>query len=209
MATRLTAPAGPCPPCCARRLGFAGRGLRALLLLGLVSLAAAGAAGVLPEWLARGEGDVLQLVAVCGAYAVLLAIPFVPAVEIGLMIMLVFGPLGALGAYLATIAGLNLAFVAGRTPGVRGALRGLAPRLPTALRPPVPPVLARVLLLALLLNMPGNSLLGGGGGIAMAAGAGGRVGWPTFVCTVVIATAAVPLLFALGVLGLEHLALSP
>ena len=58
-------------------------------------------------------------------------------------------------------------------------------------------VLARILrhrccALGVLFNTPGNSLIGGGGGIAIATGASRLLGFPHFLATVVIAVAPVP-----------------
>ena len=47
-------------------------------------------------------------------YALVLAIPFVPGVEIGLSMMMIRGADAALPVYLATIAGLTLAYLVGR-----------------------------------------------------------------------------------------------
>jgi hypothetical protein len=47
-------------------------------------------------------------------YALLLSLPFVPGVELGVLLMCVFGKGGIVFAYFATIAGLSLAFLVGR-----------------------------------------------------------------------------------------------
>lgn len=152
------------------------------------------------------------------AYAVLLALPFVPGVEIGLFLLALQGPAAALPVYLATLAGLLIAYAAGRRLSPRwlaGALADLglaraaafvarvAPlsgearlallreRLPRRLGPLVGGW--RYALLAALLNLPGNWLLGGGGGIMLLAGLSGLFRpWAT-VATVALAVAPVPL----------------
>lgn len=159
-------------------------------------------------------------------YAVLLALPYVPGVEVGIMILAMQGPGAALPVYLATLAGLMLSFAAGaRLPArwLAGALRdaGLAraagliervlPLAPEArmalLRERLPPRLGRLLLgwryllLAALLNLPGNWLLGGGGGIMLVAGLSGLFRAGVTLATVALAVAPVPLLvwfFGLG-----------
>ncbi|MEM1089981.1 MAG: hypothetical protein AAGB27_13130 [Pseudomonadota bacterium] len=160
------------------------------------------------------------------SYALLLALPFMPGIELGLLMMLVFGKVGALVAYLATLAGLNLAFGAGvylrghclQLPILRrwreqarhfddqrdAALAGhrLTHRAAGWLRNRGGP--ADYVLLGLLLNVPGNFLLGGGGGIALLAGLSGRLGWPGFVLTVALATCVVPLLAATGAIDLRE-----
>ena len=52
----------------------------------------------------------------------------------------------------------------------------------------------RYLLLALLVNLPGNSLIGGGGGILIAAGLSRLFRSAPVLLTLVLATAPVPLL---------------
>jgi hypothetical protein len=48
------------------------------------------------------------------------------------------------------------------------------------------------------LNLPGNTLLGGGGGIALMAGLSGLYPMPAYLTTVAIAVAPVPLLVGLS-----------
>lgn len=143
------------------------------------------------------------------AYALLIAFPFVPGLELGIVIMLLFGWPGCLAVYLATNAGLVLAFVMGRRlPGLREKLSLPVltdrPRVQTRLTQAVAwaervgLVRYRYLLLIFLLNLPGNSVLGGGGGIALLSGFSGRyrLGW--FAAACLTATFPVPLLIALG-----------
>lgn len=190
-----------------RRVGLIARGL---ILAAVAALALAAMSGLTPEWVAPArEAGRAGLLAACLLYALCLAVPFVPSVEIGLLIMVVFGKPGAVGAYLATLAGLNLAYLAGRllgggidpervrlSAGMEARLRRLARHLPGAALP--------VAALAVLLNLPANTALGGGGGIALAYGATRALGWPTFAATVALATALVPALFLAGVLGAAH-----
>jgi hypothetical protein len=56
----------------------------------------------------------------------------------------------------------------------------------------------RYLALMVLLNVPGNSLIGGGGGIAFAAGLSRLFPFPLFLATVMVAVAPVPVLFLLA-----------
>jgi hypothetical protein len=152
-------------------------------------------------------------------YIVLMAIPFMPGVEVGLSMLMLFGAKVALLVYLCTIAALLLSFLAGRFIPVRHAARafrlfGLAraeellrrvAALPVNERPAflldtLPPGIApfvlrhRFLALAILINLPGNMLIGGGGGIALVAGMTRLFSWPAFLLTVAIAVAPVPLL---------------
>ena len=52
-------------------------------------------------------------------YSILLSLPFVPGVELGLLLMCVFGRTGILMVYLCTVFGLSLAFFIGRCFGYR------------------------------------------------------------------------------------------
>ena len=47
-------------------------------------------------------------------YVLLLSLPFVPGVELGVVLMCVFGKEGIVFVYFATVAGLSLAFLMGR-----------------------------------------------------------------------------------------------
>ncbi len=152
-------------------------------------------------------------------YALLLALPFVPGVEVGLLILAMQGPGAALPVYLATLAGLGLAYGAGRwlPPrwiagtladlglGRAAALVDRAADLPpearlALLRDRLPARLGvalagwRYLLLAAALNVPGNWLLGGGGGLMLVAGLTGVFRPGATLLTVALAVAPVPLL---------------
>ena len=160
------------------------------------------------------------------AYLLLLALPFVPGVELGLLIMVFFGRDGVIAAYLATIGGLCLAYAAAwllpnqmtsrwvtrlglsdaaEDPGA--AINGMVANAKVTGR------LAgkfgsflldhRYLTLAACLNLPGNSVLGGGGGIAFLCGLSGQFHWRRFILTVVLATAPIPLLVLFGLVPVE------
>jgi hypothetical protein len=157
-------------------------------------------------------------------YAVAMAVPFVPAAEIGLTLLLLFGPQVALLVYLSTILALMLPYLIGRAVppdlcaralGFFGLRRAsdLAQRLAAldanarlklllaqAPAPFIPALLRhRYLALAIVLNLPGNTLLGGGAGIALCAGICGLYPSRGFVVAVAIAVAPMPIAFALFV----------
>jgi hypothetical protein len=162
----------------------------------------------------------LALLAV--VYAVFLAMPFVAGVEIGLLIMAMFGLSGVVVAYCGTLLGLSLAFWAGRIlPGafIGNGLRKLnfvndvsdldeflqrsisgAGRLSslwaTLFR-------NRYLTIAVLLNCPGNAVVGGGGGLALLSGTSKDVSWLRFLAMITIATSPVPILVLMGLLNIE------
>jgi hypothetical protein len=170
----------------------------------------------------------LALTLLALAYAVVLAIPFVPGVELGLLIMAVFGPIGAIIAYSATIGGLGLAYAVGRVlpervvvellerlgiamsrEGVASTMQGLIAK--SRLGRTAPRTLGallfdyRHLTLALCLNFPGNAALGGGGGLALLCGLSRQFRWRFFLLTVAIATSPVPILVLIGLLNMEPL----
>ena len=162
------------------------------------------------------------------AYLLLLALPFVPGVELGLLIMVIFGHEGVIAAYLATIGGLSLAFTAARllpnrmtsrwmsrlglsdaaeNPGA--AINGMVANANRTgkLAGKITSFLLdhRYLTLAACLNLPGNSVLGGGGGIAFLSGLSGQFHLRRFILTVVLATAPIPILVLFGMVPLEPL----
>jgi hypothetical protein len=153
-------------------------------------------------------------------YVVLMALPYMPAAEIGFSMLLIFGGKISFLVYVSTVAALSIAYLAGRLlPAETAArafgavgltraqvfIRRLAPlsalermallshESPARL---VPYLLRyRFLALAVLLNLPGNTVLGGGGGIAMLAAMSGLFPFPGYLLTVALAVAPVPLLF--------------
>ncbi|WP_216665313.1 hypothetical protein [Pseudoruegeria sp. HB172150] len=135
------------------------------------------------------------LVVILLAYALLIAVPFVPGVEIGLTMIAMGGSTMAPFVYLATVLGLSVSYGVGRWlpyrnlcrmlndlglkrwSGLVETIRPLSPderlaalrtRLPHWLGPVA--VRGRYLLLALLINLPGSTVIGGGGGICFMAG---------------------------------------
>lgn len=165
----------------------------------------------------------LIIVIALAVYAFVTAIPFVPGAEIGLGLLLMLGPEIAVLVYVSTVLALTLAYLVGRAvpagacaaafaffgfrktrdlvlemaaldPHAR--LELLLQRAPKRI---VPRLLRhRYLALAVTLNLPGNTLLGGGGGIALMAGLSGLYPMPAYLMTVVIAVVPVPLLVGLS-----------
>jgi hypothetical protein len=198
--------------------------LRTLLRLAVVVVVVIG----LHEVIARAEAWISAsqyswampglTLAVLLIYALLIAIPFVPGVEIGLSVLALSGPSVAPMVWIATALGLSLAYMVGCKVPYRwlhrvfldlhmtGACRllqrfeGLPPKgrvaflqsqLPTRFGPYV--LRFRYLGLAVLINIPGNSVIGGGGGIALLAGVSGLFRVAATVLTIALATAPVPL----------------
>ncbi len=156
-------------------------------------------------------------------YVVMAAIPFVPGAEIGFALLLLFGAAAAPVVYAGMVGALILAYLVARLVPTRTLSAGLAwlglrrtaamarrinqtpaherenyllERLPDGILKNA--CKNRYLALAILLNTPGNSLIGGGGGLAFAAGASGLYRFPQFLLTILIAVAPVPLFFVLA-----------
>ena len=160
------------------------------------------------------------------AYVGLLALPFVPGAEIGLAMLAAFGPGIAPLIYVATVASMMLAYTIGRFLPI-GALERflslLRMRRAAALVARAAPLSSearlamlldgqskrmlglglryRYIALALAVNTPGNSIIGGGGGIMMIAGLSGIFSPLATLLTVVLAVSPVPL--AVMFLGLQ------
>jgi len=171
---------------------------------------------------AQGASLRWTIAAVIVVYTVVMAVPFLPAAEIGFTLLLVFGPRVALLVYLCTVLALMLPYLIGRAvpPDLcaralgffglhrasdlaqRLALLDVNARLELLLAQAparfVPTLLRhRYLALAVALNLPGNTLLGGGAGIALCAGICGLYPTHGFVATVAIAVAPIPIAFAI------------
>ena len=156
------------------------------------------------------------------AYCILLAIPFVPGVEMGMMLMAMHGTSIALLVYLCTVIGLSAAFLAGRLVPLAAIARfarflhlervarliddmdamdreeRLTRLMERAPNRAVPFLLRhRHIALAVALNIPGNSVIGGGGGIALLAGSTRLFSAAGFLVAVALAVSPVPLAFYL------------
>jgi len=151
-------------------------------------------------------------------YTALMAVPFVPGMEISLALLAAFGHQVAMLIYLATVAALTLSYLIGRLVPVHliaslfrylgqhraeGLVRRLEPlnarqRLETLISQApkriVPTLLKhRYIAIAVALNVPGNAIIGGGGGIALLAGISGLFTFPRYLAIVSLAVLPVPL----------------
>lgn len=156
------------------------------------------------------------------AYVVLLAFPFVPGAEIGLAMLAAFGPAIAPLIYVCTVASMTLAYTVGRFLPIEvleRLLSVLRMRRAAALVARAAPlsqeerlemllegqskralsflVRYRYIALALAVNTPGNSVIGGGGGIMIMAGLSGIFSPLSTVLTVAFAVSPVPLAMVL------------
>jgi hypothetical protein len=176
---------------------------------------------------AQGEWGRGVLIAGGIIYSLLLSLPFVPGVELGILLMCTFGKEGIVFVYLATVAGLSLSFFIGRLIPRRWIDTGMEKlgnsrscyspsdeiekvadcmsvgrkHIPSWLKSYL--VKYRYLTIAILVNMPGNYIVGGGGGIAIACGTRRRISWKGFLVTIILAVSPVPLLVYLGIIQLE------
>lgn len=159
-------------------------------------------------------------------YALVLAIPFVPGVEIGLLLMLVYGKAGIFSVYLMTIVGLFIPYLVGRfvpkdvmkewlvgrthMPGTRPPNFGgrLYNKL-LSVHPDYRGLRIKPLILGIAFNVPGNAVIGGGGAVALATGVTRFVSTPMYLLVVAVATLPVPLLAYLGILQVEWLLPNP
>jgi hypothetical protein len=155
-------------------------------------------------------------------YTVLIAIPFVPSVEVGWGLMLLLGADLAPLVYLFTVVGLSVSFMGGqlipesrlqiflqdlslkkagrlveklKTLDTEQRLSLLLSRAPAKFIPNL--LRHRYLAIAVALNIPGNTVIGGGGGISLAAGMSRLFGSCRFVLTLAVAVAPVPLLIVI------------
>ena len=173
-----------------------------------------------PEYLTPStEPAIHRLVMVTVAtYIVLMMMPFVPGAEIGLAMMMMFGPKIAPLVYGSTVLALTLSFMVGRLvpqDAVVGLFEVLHLRRAAALLRTIGPMdtderirfllrgrssrIAPILLrhryiaLIVLINLPGNALIGGGGGISLISGFSRIFSFPGFLLAVALAVLPVPL----------------
>jgi tetrahydromethanopterin S-methyltransferase subunit F len=170
-----------------------------------------------------------MLTGVVLAYALLMALPFVPGIEIGITLMMMQGPAIAPVVYLATLAGLSTAYLAGRYLSYdwlqrvfrdmrqqrasnfiekikdmdrEQRLASLQSSLPIWCAPLA--IRSRYIMLAVLVNLPGNFVLGGGGGIFLVAGLSRLFSNALVILTIALAVLPVPVLvwvFGVDILG--------
>jgi hypothetical protein len=156
-------------------------------------------------------------------YVLWMAMPFVPGIELGLAIMVMLGPKGVVLVYLCTLLSLSLSFALGRLIPLKSFSRFLgwlhlqkAKNLVLQLEPLnseekldfllrtapsriIPYLLKhRYLMIAVALNLPGNVIIGGGGGIGVIAGMSNLCPFPKYLLFVSLAITPLPILFLAG-----------
>ena len=147
-----------------------------------------------------------------------MATPFMPGIELGLAVMLLLGSKSALLIYLCTLIALSVSYIIGRyfpLSVVRRFLKWLylekASELINQLEPldqhkrleflnsKTPTKIAPFLLkhrfvtLAVVLNLPGNALIGGGGGIGLVVGMSKLISFYKYFLVMAVAILPVPL----------------
>ena len=152
------------------------------------------------------------------AYIGLLALPFVPGAEIGLAMLAAFGAAIAPLIYVCTVASMILAYTAGRFLPIdvlrqvlsvlrmHRAAELVAQAAPLSGEDRVATLLEgqsaralrlavryRYVALAVAVNTPGNSIIGGGGGIMLMAGLSGIFSPLATIATIALAVSPVPL----------------
>lgn len=175
---------------------------------------------IIPAETGPSRGAMIGLGLALLLYVITSALPFVPGAEIGFGLMMVFGSAVAPLVYLGMVAALLLAYTFGRLIppvvlarvleyfGLRksaGLITTLSQMSDAEREAQLALLLSgprlrhlvkwRYILLVAALNIPGNSVIGGGGGIAFAAGAS-RAYTPTYTAAaILIAVAPIPVLF--------------
>ena len=203
-----------------------------ILLIIAANYAASWVTGVLKMELRPSNEALVHKTIIISAiiYTFLLAIPFVPGAEIGLALIGMFGPKIVFLVYVCTLAGLLTSFIVGRLISLKALiklfedlhfskpsqllkkfellemeerLRFIVSESPNRL---VPYFLRhRYLALAILVNIPGNIIIGGGGGIALMAGISRVYSLTGFLATLAIGVSPVPI--AVLIFGTEFLPL--
>ena len=156
-------------------------------------------------------------------YVLWMAIPFVPGIELGLALMVMLGPKGVVLVYLCTLFSLSLSFTIGRLIPLSVFARFFgwlhlhkAQDLVLQLEPlnseerldflmrtapsKVTPFLLkhRYLMIAIALNLPGNALIGGGGGIGLITGMSRLYPFPRYILLVSLAITPLPIMILAG-----------
>lgn len=159
-------------------------------------------------------------------YILWMAMPFMPGIELGISLMAILGAKGVILVYLCTLLSLSLSFVIGRLIPIKAfssflgwlhlrkaqdltrqlehlnsgeKIEFLLKNVPSRILPHV--LKHRYLLIAVSLNLPGNALIGGGGGISMIAGTSRLYSFPKYIMLISIAITPIPILFLAGQLS--------
>jgi hypothetical protein len=179
----------------------------------------------LPVWPKYSDITNTTVILVFLLFVVFMSVPFVPGMEIGLTLMFVLGKEGIILVYFGTIFALTFSFLIGRFIPAKliigvfkffklkkaydlvSKLEQLKPEeklifLESLHSKFLPKILKhRYILTGILLNTPGNSLIGGGGGIGLIAGMSGLFNIYYYVFTISLAISPIPLLLWFGIIS--------
>lgn len=153
-----------------------------------------------------------------GLYILLMTLPFMPGIEIGLTLMLFLGSKGVILVYLCTLIALSLSFLFGRKiplpkfakfldwlhlKKARDLILEMEPlsasQRVTILHKKAPAKIVphllnhRYLAIALLLNLPCNAVVGGGGGIGLIVGMSGLISYTRYLLLIAVSISPVPI----------------
>jgi len=157
-----------------------------------------------------------------GLYILLMTLPFMPGIEIGITLMLFLGSKGVILVYCCTLVALSISYLIGQriplqkfakfldwlhlkkardlilemeslSPGERVAI--LHKKAPARFIPHL--LNHRYLTIALLLNLPGNAVIGGGGGIGLIVGMSGLITYSRYLLTIAVSISPVPIVIFL------------
>jgi hypothetical protein len=138
-------------------------------------------------------------------YVLWMALPFVPGIELGLALMVLLGTRGVVLVYLCTLLSLSISFTIGRLIPLNSFARFLGwlhmyktQDLVLQLEPLNSEEKLDFLLRSAPLNLPGNALIGGGGGIGLISGMSRLYPFPKYILLVSLAITPLPLLFLAG-----------
>jgi len=157
-----------------------------------------------------------------GLYILLMTLPFMPGIEIGLTLMLFLSGKGVVLVYLCTLIALSISFFLGQKiplhkfakfldwlhlKKARDLILEIDPLSPNervdilhskAPAKIVPHLLNhRYLAIALLLNLPCNAVIGGGGGIGLIVGMSGIITYTRYLLLISVSTSPVPIVIIL------------
>lgn len=156
-------------------------------------------------------------------YAVCMMLPFMPAIELGLLLLAMLDIQGVVWLYLVTVVALTASYGIGRLipvsmlkkvfeylhfhrasdllccAGECGEKEQINRFIEQAPKRLIPFLLRhRYCVFAVAINTPGNMIIGGAGGIAMMSGFSRIYGFGRFVLTVLIAVSPLPILTILS-----------
>jgi hypothetical protein len=156
-------------------------------------------------------------------YAVCMMLPFMPAIELGLLLLAMLDIQGVVWLYLVTVLALTISYGIGRLipvsmlkklfeylnfhravdllccAGECGEKEQIDRFIEQAPKRLVPFLLRhRYCVFAVAINTPGNMIIGGAGGIAMMSGFSRIYGFGRFILTVLIAVSPLPILTILS-----------